>query len=231
MDHRKLNRLFKRDYIPDSGGSDDNYEPSQLFTPTKKRCCDKENSSLLPPRPSALASQNANKDLAHSGHQSAKDGGPDTDNEELGVEPQKQELYEPSPLPLPSQALSAHPVYQINVDVHSVQLVEAKEQTSGALANFFNNGILTHTLASSTYAKVRLGRSQNTIRKMLELLDPSHLREYERLIGIETTKKEIEEELQAARMDVEKACAAQKDAEDRLEAAHTLCRDLLSLLQ
>lgn len=35
---------------------------------------------------------------------------------------------------------------QINVDVHSVQLVEAKEQTSGALANFFNDGILAHTL-------------------------------------------------------------------------------------
>ncbi|KAJ4482617.1 hypothetical protein C8R41DRAFT_868784 [Lentinula lateritia] len=280
MNHKKLNQLFKRDYIPDSGGSNDDYEPSQLFTPTKKCRCDEENSSLLPPCPSALASRNANEDLAHSGVfdndvspqefieqlcaskginltilQSAdlKDGASDIDNEEFGVESQKQELYESSPPPSPSQALSAHPVYQINVDVHSVQLVEAKEQTSDfcphlptacPCAMWLHEQHLQLTqciqqereendqlIATNFRQKVCLGRSQNTIRKMLELLDPSHLREYERLIGIETIKKEIEEELQAARMDVEKARAAQKDAEDRLEAAHTLRRDLLSLLQ
>lgn len=159
MNHKKLNQLFKRDYIPDSGGSNDDYEPSQLFTPTKKCRCDEENSSLLPPCPSALASRNANEEyvfvyllgnlslhlcfsLAHSGVfdndvspqefieqlcaskginltilQSAdlKDGASDIDNEEFGVESQKQELYESSPPPLPSQALSAHPVCMCHV--------------------------------------------------------------------------------------------------------------------
>ncbi|KAJ3932437.1 MAG: hypothetical protein NXY57DRAFT_1038421 [Lentinula lateritia] len=284
MNHRKLNYLFKRDYMPDSG-SDDDYEPSQLLTPTKKRRYDElDNSetSLLPPRASALASRSANEDLANSGvfndnvgsqqfieHLCAlqginssifhstdlNDGASDIDNEESLVESQKQELYESSPPPLPPQVQSPliHSVYQINVDVHSIQFVEAKEETSDFCPHshiacpcttwlYDQHLQLTKCLqqereenkqliATNFRQKIRLERSRDVIRKAFELLSPSHLEDYERLIGIETVKNEIKEQLKAARKDVEKARAAQKDAEDRLEAANTLRRDLLSLLQ
>ncbi|KAE9387158.1 hypothetical protein BT96DRAFT_948583 [Gymnopus androsaceus JB14] len=75
MNHCKLNVLFQWDYMADSGGeSDDNYEPSQLLTPTKKRRYNALLSqqhdmdlTLLPPRSSALASMEANEHIANSG--------------------------------------------------------------------------------------------------------------------------------------------------------------------
>ncbi|KAJ3853244.1 hypothetical protein EV368DRAFT_81766 [Lentinula lateritia] len=145
MNHRKLNHLFKHDYTPDSGRSDDDYEPSQFVTPTKKHCYDELDNletSLLPPWASVLASvcfihtnsgvfndnvgsqqfiehlcalQGINSSVLH--FMDLNDGALDIDNKEFLVESQKQELYESSPLPLHPQVQGPpiHSIYQIDI--------------------------------------------------------------------------------------------------------------------
>ncbi|KAJ3816148.1 hypothetical protein F5880DRAFT_1619711, partial [Lentinula raphanica] len=167
MNHAKLNRLAKMYYRPGSGGEsdDDDYQPSQdsqqLFK--KPRYSDDTDGDKHTPapfitRPSALASREANEDIANSGvfdddlgsqaflarliasrglspsilySEEFQDGASDIDNAELEVESQKPELYGSSPLSSPPRSLSQASLYQINVDEYGFKLVEGRVETSG----------------------------------------------------------------------------------------------------
>ncbi|KAJ3756245.1 hypothetical protein EV360DRAFT_72152 [Lentinula raphanica] len=161
MDHRKLNRLAKRNYRPSSnlGSDDDFYEPSdaeELSPITKKGRFDE--STTIPLRPSFLAATEANKSLLEScvfddnvGSQQfldklcttrgldplllrrdkEEDSDSDIENAEYAPESQKPELYGSSPEP--SSPGEPLPMdYRIAVEEGGIAQIANAEQTISA---------------------------------------------------------------------------------------------------
>ncbi|KAE9383724.1 hypothetical protein BT96DRAFT_1027086 [Gymnopus androsaceus JB14] len=289
MNHKKLNKIFKRNYQASSGAmSDDSdaYEPSQVIQTIKKRRHDASSplhpqSSPLPPRPSALAAREANEELANThyldddvGSQKAleelfiargldpalllpentdyKDGASDIDQQEYYPESQKPELYGSSPPSSPVKQSQYH-IYRINVEPHNVYLEEDEEGVSDfcphsheacpCAAWLFQqqqqlNECLRHewreneeVKAKNFQLKIRLERTQETLRNTLNLLNSSDAKELEWLKGIEAAQKGTEEALKAARQEVEEAHAARKAAEQRIELANSVRRDIIRWVQ
>ncbi|KAJ3816564.1 hypothetical protein F5880DRAFT_1619179 [Lentinula raphanica] len=161
MNHRKLNRLAKRNYRPSSnlGSDEDCYEPSDAeeLSPIAKKGRFGE-STTIPLRPSFLAATEANKSLLEScvfddnvGSQqfldklcttrgldplllrldNEEDNDSDIENAEYAPESQKPELYGSSPEP--SSPGEPLPMdYRIAVEEGGIAQIANEEQTTSA---------------------------------------------------------------------------------------------------
>ncbi|KAJ3753824.1 hypothetical protein EV360DRAFT_74201 [Lentinula raphanica] len=159
MNHRKLNRLAKRNYRPSSnlGSDEDCYEPSDAeeLSPIAKKGRFGE-STTIPLRPSFLAATEANKSLLEScvfddnvGSQqfldklcttrgldplllrldNEEDNDSDIENAEYAPESQKPELYGSSPEP--SSPGEPLPMdYRITVEEGGIAQIANEEQTT-----------------------------------------------------------------------------------------------------
>ncbi|KAE9403866.1 hypothetical protein BT96DRAFT_1016704 [Gymnopus androsaceus JB14] len=153
MVNRHLNVVFKRNYASRvvEQGSDDDYEPSQLPTPTKRA----RTGSPTGPRPSFLAALDANEHIAQSSvidddvgsqdflekllesrgldpailtSEDINNGDSDIEQQEYQMESQKVFSSSPAP-PSPSKDLSQGWEYRIEVDTFA-EIAAAEENAS-----------------------------------------------------------------------------------------------------
>lgn len=85
--------------------------------------------------------------------------------------------------------------------------------------------------AQNFWHKVCLQWTWEVLQKALNLLDPSHVKDRKRLLGIEALQKETMEALKVTRQELEMARMAQKVAEQRLELANSLHQDIIQSMQ
>ncbi|KAJ4467658.1 hypothetical protein C8J55DRAFT_565138 [Lentinula edodes] len=230
--------------------------PSQQVTPAKRRHYDQllmqHNPSPLPPRSSALAGRSANEDILNSGvldddvgsqdflerlcalrgldssilySEDFKDGASDIDNAEFMPESQKPELYGSSPPPSPSTKLVS--VYQINVDEHSIQLVEVKEETSDFCPHSTTACPCAAWLLEQHFQLTKclaLEREEN------ERLVATNFRQRVRLQRTRDALEKTADALDSSQKEAEEARTAQKSMEERLGVANSVRQDVLSWL-